>query len=435
MDMVKNQTPHLIVNDPSLLSYLAYVRKDNFLIDAFFAGFILYTISYTLAQTDQFSWVICQAFQSLGVAVMFLSALPLLRWRFENNYLRLLYTLYVPWLMIVVLRGFSMDFGVIKSMVFDSYFGALPYFVPLILLFPKNLFFYNRLFDVIMIMAFWNIAYDLFFFRGLMDGDLLNLWSQGLAEEAKTMGIPAGFIVLTFSYHTRRRKLIAIGTLLMIFFFATVRGRRGLMLISTLPLVFAYLMYLIQGKYRVVGVALSVIVSLLIVSFQTASILGESDVFDNVKERGTVNTRLNVEQAFFKDMEFESMIIGRGMNGTYFCPTLIDVGAGTFDRGVIETDYLQIILKGGLLSLGLLLLILLPAVWKGIFRSKNLLSKAAGIWILYCLIAMYPANLHTFTLFYILVWVSVGICYSDKLRNMPDGVLKQYFKQKVGFTH
>jgi hypothetical protein len=433
--MVKNQTPHLVVHDPSVVSYLAYVRKDNFLIDAFFAGFILYTISYTLAQTDQFSWVICQAFQSMGIGVMFLSALPLIRWRFENNYLRFLYSIYVPWLMIVVLRGFSLDFGAIKVMLFDSYFGALPYFVPLILLFPKNLFFYNRLFDVIMILAFWNIAYDLFFFRGLMDGDLLNLWSQGLAEEAKTMGIPAGFIVLTFSYHTRRRKLIAIGTLLMIFFFATIRGRRGLMLISILPMVFAYLLYLIQGKYRVIGVALTVITGLLIVSFQTASILGESNVFDNVKERGTVNTRLNVEQAFFKDMEFESMIIGRGMNGTYFCPTLIDVGAGTFDRGVIETDYLQIILKGGLISLILLLLILIPAVWKGIFRSRNLLSKAAGIWILYCLLAMYPANLHTFTLFYLIVWVSVGICYSDKLRNMPDAVLKQFFKQKIGFTH
>jgi hypothetical protein len=95
---------------------------------------------------------------------------------------------------------------------------------------------------------------------------------------------------------------------------------------------------------------------------------------------------------------------------------------------MIETNYLQIILKGGIISLGLLLLIIVPACIKGIFYSKNMLSKAAGIWILLWIFCLYPANVDTFTMNYLLVWMCVGICYTKKIRNMPDDFIKQYFK-------
>jgi hypothetical protein len=68
-----------------------------------------------------------------------------------------------------------------------------------------------------------------------------------------------------------------------------------------------------------------------------------------------------------------------------------------------------------------------PAMFKGLFYSKNILSKAAGIWILLWLTDLYPATINTFTLNYLLVWISVAICYSKTIRNMPDSAIKEIF--------
>jgi len=97
-------------------------------------------------------------------------------------------------------------------------------------------------------------------------------------------------------------------------------------------------------------------------------------------------------------------------------------------RNGIETDYLNIILKGGSISLGLLLLIAIPAMFKGLMFSNNSLSKAAGFWILIWLLSLYPSTVTTFSMNYILVWISIGICYSPSYRGLSEETLKAYFK-------
>jgi hypothetical protein len=125
-------------------------------------------------------------------------------------------------------------------------------------------------------------------------------------------------------------------------------------------------------------------------------------------------------------MNTQDWIIGKGMNGKYFCPG-IDVNDRTGYRRIIETDYLNIILKGGIISLGLLILILVPAIIKGLFYSKNLLSKAAAFWIFLWLIDLYPASVNAFSLNNLLVWLSIGICYSKTIRNISESGIKSYF--------
>jgi hypothetical protein len=43
---------------------------------------------------------------------------------------------------------------------------------------------------------------------------------------------------------------------------------------------------------------------------------------------------------------------------------------------------------------------------------------------------MYPATPFGFSLNYILVWISIGICYSSKLRGMSDDTIKEIFSGK-----
>ncbi len=124
-------------------------------------------------------------------------------------------------------------------------------------------------------------------------------------------------------------------------------------------------------------------------------------------------------------MEDKDWIIGKAIDGTYFCPDIDEDGPGY--RYVIETGYLQMILTGGIIKLLLTLLITLPVIYRGIFRSKNTLSKAAGIWVLLWALYLYPATTEAFTMYYLLLWIAVGICYSKEIRNTPENYIKKFF--------
>lgn len=105
-------------------------------------------------------------------------------------------------------------------------------------------------------------------------------------------------------------------------------------------------------------------------------------------------------------------IIGKGWNGQYFCPN-IDRDQLTNYRNYIETGYLNIILKGGIISLALFAYRDTGCHIMSLFL-KNILSKAAGIWIIIAILEMYPRSIVGFDFHYLLVWISAGIGYSKK---------------------
>jgi hypothetical protein len=118
-------------------------------------------------------------------------------------------------------------------------------------------------------------------------------------------------------------------------------------------------------------------------------------------------------------MSSTDWIIGKGINGEYYCPSIDELDTRGY-RTVVETGFLQIILKGGFGSLVLLLLILIPALFRGIAKGRNILSKASGIWILLWILFLYPTVGNTFAMNHILVWIAVGICFSPKILRMTD---------------
>jgi len=140
-------------------------------------------------------------------------------------------------------------------------------------------------------------------------------------------------------------------------------------------------------------------------------------------QRSDEDTRTPVELLFYDDMKTNDWITGRGIDGSYFAPD-IEENQPTNYRTVIETGYLQLILKGGLINLGLLLLITIPAIILGLFFSNNILSKAAAMWVFQFVIDLYPQNSVSFNLSYLMVWVSVGICYSKYVRSLSDSEVR-----------
>jgi hypothetical protein len=317
------------------------------------------------------------------------------------------------------------------KMLFNSYEGAVIYFSPILLLFPRNLLYIKKAINVILILGIIYTIYSILFIRHLlMPYNIQN--SQDILEYfSKTLSIPCGFVLLTYIYHSNKKNLTALFVLILTFIFAIFRARRALAYLVLWPIIITYIIYLNYSKRYILKFLIFLIlassITILVASWQNImGYLSDNSATSWFIDRIGQDSRSEVEQYFFRDLKPIDWIIGKGINGKYFCPGISEgVGQVSIYRSGIETDYLTIILKGGIIFLGLKLLIAIPAIFKGLFRSKNLLSKAAGIWILFYLIDLYPAPVTTFSLNYLLVWISIGICYSWKLRNMSDNNIKE----------
>jgi len=402
-------------------------KTRDIVLSLFWLGFIVYTASYTISTTDQVNYIVCNVLQILGILLFIPSAAALIHVRIENSYLKVVYLLYCTWLLSILFRGIKFDYISVKTLLFDPYYGMFLYFVPFALLMPVTPGFMKKLFNVIVILGIVYIIFILIFLKQVLI-PYYNVRSQAIIEYfSQQLSLPVGFLLLTFIYHSKKKNIFALLLMGATFILSVIRARRGLMFMSFSMLLFTYLVYQFVTKTKIVNVILSFFFIIIIV-FGAVRIYenNRTDTFGLITKRIGEKTRTTVEAYFIRDFDTNDWIIGRGVNGVYFCPGVMDEeNKISIYRKVIETGYLQVILKGGIISLVLFLLIALPAMFLGILRSGNILSKAAGIWIFLFLIFMYPGSLAIFSFHYILVWISIGICYSDKIRNMSDDELKE----------
>jgi hypothetical protein len=400
-------------------------------LNLFWLGVIFYTVSSTLliAMVNKYhsNYIIFQIFQTFGIVTIFSSAIILIKFKFTSAYLKFFFFLYCLWTTTVIFRGFNFEYTFLKEMLFDSWFGILPFFVPLILLFPQNSTFYKKVIGVILVLGIIYLIFDAFFIRNLLSADIKSDENQMIEEYfTKDLGLPCGFLLLTYMYLSKRNKLLAWFVSILSLFFAIIRARRALILITISPIVFTYIIYVARHQRILVIIISAIVLSCILAIY--ASDIGNSGIFHSVKERGMEDTRAPVEECFYTDMQPMDWLVGRGINAKYYCPAIEEDEAGGFRlyRTVIETDYLNIILRGGIVSLAILLLIAIPAMLNGFFNSKNTLSKAAGLWILIWLLSLYPTSVNIFSMGYMLVWISIGICYNKKIRNISENSMKAY---------
>lgn len=399
-------------------------------LNLFWIGVVMYIGGYSLSIISPSR--LFQLLQLSSLLLIFWGIVSLINFKLESSYLKLFYTLYGLWFLSLFVLGARSFFDKTFLLYFllNPLYGGMLYLVPAVLLFPKNPVFYKKIFDAIILFCVICIFFDFVSISYLISSDQDNVMNIDRVETSFDLGISCGFILLTYQYHSNKKRLLALLTILLILFFSIVRARRGLVIMSIGVILSSYLLYLFYSKKKILVLYFSVLIVTL-GALYAANIydIQKNRLFNFIAERGKEDTRTGVELYFYADMGPIDWIIGKGIEGEYYCPD-IDENAETNYRSVIETGYLQIILKGGLISLILLLLITVPAIFKGIFYSKNMLSKAAGIWILLALLSLYPATVNTFSMRYLLVWISVGICYSNKIRNIPDEVLEEYFLGK-----
>lgn len=396
--------------------------QNGTFLSFFWIGFIIYNLGYVSATTQEVSYVVGNAVQVIGLVLFVPSAFFLINLNLKNNYLRILFPIYLLWVVGVLIRGIQFDYLTIKQLLFDPETGVFLYLIPVVILIPMTPRFLKTVFSVIIVLGFFYLIYDLIFIQRLINPEN-NMRSQAIIERfTQYLSLTCGFFLITHIYHHKRLNLFALFIMSLTFILAVIRARRGLMFMSMSMLLAAMLFYQIKNKTNVVNIVLSFF---LVVIFMFAAIKiyenNRETTFGLITQRFGQHTRSAVEQYFYQDLSMKDWIIGKGFNGQYFCPGVSEgVGRVSIYRKVIETGYLQVILNGGLINLILLILIAVPAIIKGIFHSKNLLSKAAGTWIFLFLLFMYPGVMTIFSLYYILVWICIGICYSSDFLNLSD---------------
>jgi hypothetical protein len=408
-------------------NYLILNQNQLKALNYFWIGFIIYTIGFTLLVTSKINYNLCEGFEILGIVLFVPSSFVLLKFKFDNKYLKVVFILYMLWLCTVVARGFNLKSDFIKIMLFHDYVGIFPFLAPLILLFPRNLTIYKKIFSVSIFLAVFCVLYYAAFIKELMNRDISSIISKGVMENsARHLALPITFLLLAYSYQSKKIKLFSLFVTMLTMFFTIIRARRGLLFSFVNPIVFGYIIFLTESKKKF-SMIMIVLFSALIIALFGLQFVNNSSLFNSFRSRVDEDTRTGVEKCYVKDMETVDWIVGRGINGSYYCPG-IDPDDTTGYRTVIETDYLNIILKGGIISLSLLLFITVPAAIKGIFYSKNILSRAAGFWIFMWVLSLYPTTGVAFIFSYLLLWICVGICYNKNIRDIPENVMKLYFE-------
>ncbi len=152
-------------------------------------------------------------------------------------------------------------------------------------------------------------------------------------------------------------------------------------------------------------------------------------IFSLLIERGTIDSRSDVEYSFFRSMNLEDWIFGKGIFGTYYDWVY------NKNRSGIETGYLTLILRGGIVYLLMYVTLLFKAAYLGFTKSKNLFIKSIAVCIIISIIELYPFGWPEFSLKFFFIYLGVFLCLSKRYCNMTDSQIKAEICNKNIFKY
>lgn len=401
------------------------------MLNVFWLSILLFSICYTFSASLYSLAAVFQGIQILSIAAFFFSLFHLIEIKNTNSYFLFFTGVFIAWQVTLIIRGeyAFMDYEDTKSMFFDANYGIFCLFIPLISLIKPTIIQLKKFFDALVISGVVYLGFCLFFLPDMIQGDLLDPVSRELVETSvKFLAFPSLLFLIFSPFQSIKRMFL--GALVFLFFmaFAAIKARRGVLMMGGFAMTVALVFMLFRSNRKLSWILLGLYIlallyQLLLVEFS----FGEVKLLSSLFDKGLENTRAYVEDCFFSSMTPMDWIIGKGYNAGYFCPGIDESIFKQGIRRVIETDYFQFILTGGLINLGLILLIMLPAVALGLFYSKNIFCKAAASWILIWLVFLYPSNGFTFSIYHVSVWMMASICFNGSFRKLDENVLRKYF--------
>lgn len=356
-----------------------------------------------------------------------------------TGHIRLLYAILVSWTIILVIRFLLEDIDSFQGVSLNQKLGNtflsdnfLPYLLPLMLMcFGKNrvidfqyFFFISKKFGILFLILLPLALYSMMTYNIDMSIIIGGEGSYSDFTNNSTFGIvyllPAFIFIYFKKYLTEKNWHIYFISFLGALAIALYMARRGRSAIYLLHLTSCWLLYLTSSKGRskikiFIGAIFVAIIAYTIFSYT------QDSFFSILVERGLEDSRSGIEDNMIADMQGWEWIIGRGLFGEYY-----DSSFGYY-RPDIETGYLALILKGGIIYLGCFVGILLLSAYKGLFNSKSLFLKSFAIIMIITVIDLYPFGWPKFNFHYFTVWLGVYMCNKESYRKLTDTEISNIF--------
>ena len=354
-----------------------------------------------------------------------------------GGFYRMIFRCLLVWGLFVGVRNFvSMDPIVIRDM-WGIRFTSWAWFVPAVMLLSINPCVIPQLMNVMMkqgalglilLAIVWlpplSLRTD---FHLLWGCSTLLLFWDNLSKWGRWTAFAGAIISLIFVVLSATRNMVLAHLLLMlcasyilIMRKYHLRGRRLIAVIALYSLVLIFAYFVSYGDNRFlfgekIGTQITAFEEKLFKDTRTESIGVGDDVVEGDRPRA------NLFLDFLQNMNQLDLIFGRGSVGTY-----VSIASGGSPRVNIECGYLQVILKGGLIMLSLMLLLAIPAMIRGIFTSRNYVVKAFGFIVAGRLIEMVFFGLPEASPRYALFWIAIGICLNSQIHKMTDSQIEVY---------
>jgi len=409
---------------------MGYIKQINSVFGWILFGFLLFGLK-------SFAEILFHPLQSvfamMGLLLIF--STPFF-FKFEaviplKGAVRNVFYFYLFWSIVIILRPLFEGEGYSHDSIFPyTVFGVTSYLLPFVILLGIGTISIPKLFKIIYIFAIIGFTYFILNFKNMqviVDSGVLNA-----TEDSETIGINdlankyefwfsiSALSFLCSEFISKKQKWVAFSSLVLMLFIVLYFARRSGIVIYLAYFIATYYLYLLKSDGATKF--LKILFILLILGTVSLTVFMYSDTtFSLLFSRMDDDTRSGVDESIIKYLNSENAwIFGKGIEGKYT--------DSAFDgpRYVHETGYLHMILKGGLIYLGLYCFLLLHSAYLGFFKTNNRFTKAFAIYLLFHVLMLIPFGVISFGLEYLFVWIAVASCQFDKYRLMTNEQIKYY---------
>lgn len=350
--------------------------------------------------------------------------------KYINN--NILYTLLALVSIVIIVRGeWPSSLKDIGLYILSS---ALIYLIPFLILPLPNSYYFKNIIHLFFKASLFVIPLWLFNISDLIQTGATAYRAESIGE---LLPFLCAFLLGLLHFFSKKQKVIIVSIWCVFFVLMLLNARRNVSFSLALYALIAYMFSIWSElkknpiKFLLIILGSILTIQVLLLNFEKLT----TGTFKNMAGRASEDTRSGVEELFFLDFmnsPIEDWIWGRGLDGAY-AQTVVNAETGEISdsRSVIETGYLHMMMKGGIVYDLLILSFLIIASRKALNQRDNNL-KYIGFILLTYLIDMYSTNpVCDYSVRSILFWFCISVCLQYKIISKCKLCSSNYLIHKV----
>lgn len=143
------------------------------------------------------------------------------------------------------------------------------------------------------------------------------------------------------------------------------------------------------------------------------------------------------EEVLSSAVKYDYVLLGRtparGNDSQYFGEANYNLGIRNIERFANEVAILNIFTWTGLVGVMLYFWAFIKGAYLAIYQSRNQYAKLLGVYLCFRWCYNWVEDFTNFDLFYITLWMVIGLCYSKQFRYMTNKEVELWAKKMIHF--